>query len=299
MTHRSILFTACSALLLTAACDSSSSSDTDANQGVTAASVTYDPASSQLNAAELQGAVDEVVSRLVATQGTATTAAAATLDHSGRLTIVENQVAQHTTDVGANTSAFAALRTDVDALMAQLPPLAADVSIEAITGLDAGNVQGALAVLVAKADALQAALDAQASTIAGLEMQDTTDNARLNALETDLASVDADLESATTCPAGMQRFADTCMDSAAREALPWTLAANACKGIGRVCSSEELKTSCANPSSAESIEWTSSWVDVNQAILTDMTIGNCGKQVGTDVTNDNGVLHPYRCCSHR
>ena len=205
---------------------------------------------------------------------------------------------------------------------------------DAQAGLDTTTVQGALDVVDARTDALEAAAPTVEARVKALETTSETVEAlntattalaktdagfetrlaalealkvQLAAMETRLATAESRTEAAFTCPPETDRIGSTCMERSARPAHYWSSANEVCATAGgRLCTPGEYSTACwslkSDIDTNNEPEFTSALslnkVGVSGQPQFAVTEGEACDVQG-DPINESVDLRAYRCCFDR
>lgn len=238
-----------------------------------AAEVPYDRAASGVQAATVQGALDDLFARLA----TAETSVSANGDS---LETVAAESAATATKVAAAESAAAAASTQADAAQTLANGNAASISGHAtlITALETEN------------EALNA-------KVAGLEGQLGTAMDDLKALQAAVAAISESQDMANVkCPDDMFPAGVHCVEKAPRNPAGWESAVLFCEIADRhLCSAEEFLAGCGDggPDLFKTPELVADSLSAGE-LLTLNNLG-CEKRAVTGPLDSN----PYRCCVSR
>ena len=263
----------------------------DSGGASSAAEVSFDPAGTSLSATTVQAALAGLDGALAGTNGQVSG-----LDT--RLAALEGGSGD---DLGAQV---AALDTRVTALEGSGAPAAADVTVEAIAGLDGATVQAALASLQSTVATLQSTVDAQAATI-------TTLQGTVDAQAATIAALQEGVDRVSTCPEGMVAAGSACVDTELRSSgssTDYEGASYTCAEEGlRLCTVSELEAMCRakpNPAALPELgdgirERTLHMGAAPYETWVYEVALSCGitDQRVTSVAGTSGF--PYRCCRDR
>ncbi len=273
-----------------------------------AATVSYDPATSQLGRSSVQAALDELAARLAL--------------ESSQLTAVQETVTGHTTQL-ATTKTPDAKAVAFDDGTAKLSAKTVQAAIEAVAtrastaqkSADAGTAQATSLGSSTQAKAIAPIAGLAATTVEGalsaLVAADsaaaTAQTAAMAVLETKLAALESRVGKLETCPPGTVADGWVCLEENVRPKGDWHWAVGVCSVANmRLCTVAELLSACAGATAINTVgppEWALDLAGPSMAYLADLYDEVKSQQkcftftaLTTASVTDNMVEHPFRCC---
>lgn len=222
-----------------------------------------------------------------------------------QVTALQAQLTTATGTIGTLQTTQAELVTRLEAAEQKLDAPAPKVLAAAVvfdsdgTGLQASDVQAALAEVASTASGAQTATASLSEEVIALGAKATETATALTAVEMSHQSLAKATDPAlVACPNGMEEVevGGYCIDKEPREAGPHFFALNACVEEGaHLCTPQEWQRGCFDDLLAgiAGLELADDYFDIGESILMDQA-ENC--IYASPEKAENGASYPYRCC---